>query len=147
MRRKAVGAMTCSIAKALDVVGDPWTLLVVRDALLGVDRFEDFVERLGIPRATLSARLAHLCETGVLARQDARYELTDKGHALRPVVLTLMRWGDDWVRTDAPPTALVDGRDGRVLEPVLVDRSSGIPIDELPARAIGPLVPISRTSS
>jgi DNA-binding HxlR family transcriptional regulator len=145
--------MTCSIAKALDVVGDPWTLLVVRDALLGVDRFEDFVDRLGIPRATLAARLAHLCDAGVLHRRDdpshprrARYELTDKGRALRPVVLTLMRWGDDWVRTDDPPTRLVDGRDGRLLDPVLVDRASGVPIEDLPARATGPLVPVGRTS-
>ena len=145
--------MNCSIAKALDVVGDPWTLLVVRDALLGVDRFDDFVLRLGIPRATLAARLDHLVDTGVLVRLDdperaghRRYRLTDKGRALRPVVVTLLQWGDEWVRTDDPPTTLVDERDGRAIDPVLVDRASGTPLDELPVRARGTVVPPTRTA-
>ena len=59
MRRKPLDRMDCSIAKALDIVGDPWTMLILRDALLGVRRFETFSTRLGIPRATLSARLDH----------------------------------------------------------------------------------------
>jgi DNA-binding HxlR family transcriptional regulator len=141
VRRKATGEMTCSIAKALDVVGDPWTMLVVRDLLLGVDRFDDLVDRLGIPRATLAARLAGLVDGGVVAKDDGRYRLTAKGRALRPVVVTLMQWGDEWARDDEPPTRLVDERDGRVLDPVLVDRSTGVPLDELPSRAIGPVVP------
>jgi DNA-binding HxlR family transcriptional regulator len=144
VRRKATGGMTCSIAKALDVVGDPWTMLVVRDLLLGVDRFDDLVDRLGIPRATLAARLAGLVDGGVVAKDGGRYRLTAKGRALRPVVVTLMQWGDEWARDDAPPTRLVDERDGRVLDPVLVDRSTGVPLDELPSRAIGPLVPDPR---
>ena len=144
MRRKATGGMTCSIAKALDVVGDPWTMLVVRDLLLGVDRFDDLVDRLGIPRATLSARLAGLVDGGIVDKDGGRYRLTAKGRALRPVVLTLMQWGDDWVRDDEPPIRLVDDRDGRVLDPVLVDRATGVPLDELPTRAIGSVVPVAR---
>jgi len=138
--------MTCSIAKALDVVGDPWTMLILRDALLGVTRFEQFSERLGIPRATLTARLDHLCDTDVLERrryQDrpprSEYVLTDKGRALRPVVLTLMQWGDQWVRDDSPPTSLVDADTGEFVELVLVDRSTGTPLDELDVRAVGPV--------
>ena len=69
MRRKPLDRMDCSIAKALDIVGDPWTMLILRDALLGVKRFETFSTRLGIPRATLSARLDHLCERGVLEQR------------------------------------------------------------------------------
>jgi DNA-binding HxlR family transcriptional regulator len=145
--------MTCSIAKALDVVGDPWTLLVVRDALLGVDRFDDFVRRLGVPRATLAARLDFLVGSDVLSKQDdperpghPRYRLTEKGRALRPVVVTLMRWGDEWVRTDAPPTVLVDERDGRQVDPVLVDRRSGMPLEDLPIRARGTVEPESRAA-
>jgi DNA-binding HxlR family transcriptional regulator len=144
MRRAATGHMACSIAKSLDVVGDPWTLLIVRDALLGVTRFETFSNRLGVPRTTLSARLDHLVERGVMERRRYcerpprdEYVLTEAGRALRPVVLTLMQWGDEWVRDDAPPTHLVDARDGRPIEPVLVDRSSGVPLDRLPVRAIG----------
>jgi DNA-binding HxlR family transcriptional regulator len=144
VRRKATGDMTCSIAKALDVVGDPWTMLVVRDLLLGVDRFDELVDRLGIPRATLTARLGRLADGGVVAHDAGRYRLTEKGRALRPVVVTLMQWGDAWIRDDEPPTTLVDERDRRVLDPVLVDRGSGIPLDELPARVVGPLVPDSR---
>ena len=144
MRRKHLDQMSCSIAKALDVVGDPWTLLVVRDALLGVTRFEDFSIRLGIPRATLAARLDQLCEAGVLTRSEyqerpprAEYLLTPKGRALRPVVLMLMQWGDQWVRSDEPPTTLVDADDGHTVEPVLVDQHTGRPLDELRIRAKG----------
>jgi DNA-binding HxlR family transcriptional regulator len=144
MRRKPLDRMDCSIAKALDIVGDPWTMLILRDALLGVKRFETFSTRLGIPRATLSARLDHLCERGVLEQrryQDrperVEYVLTAKGRALRPVVVTLMQWGDQWVRDDDPPTTIVDTDTGAVVDPVLVDRSSGTPLDDLRLRAQG----------
>ncbi len=146
MRRKQLDTMSCSIAKAIDVVGDPWTLLLIRDALLGVTRFEAFARRLGIPRATLTARLDHLITTGVLAAREYRsspprleYVLTDKGRALAPVVVMLMRWGDEWARDDEPPTTLVDVADGHLVDPVLVDRSSGRPLGELRVRAVGPV--------
>ncbi|TVR23156.1 MAG: transcriptional regulator [Ilumatobacter sp.] len=144
MRRTQLRDNPCSIAKALDVVGDPWTMLILRDALLGVTRFDDFATRLGIPRATLTARLDHLCETGVFAKvayqeSPARYDyaLTEKGEGLRPVVVTLLQWGDRWARDDEPPTHLVDAENGRRLDPVLVDRTSGVPLDELEVRAVG----------
>ena len=144
MRRKPLDGMTCSIARALDVVGDPWTMLILRDGLLGVTRFEDFSERLGIPRATLTSRLDGLCERRVMERRPyqerpprSEYVLTPRGLALRPVVLTLMQWGDAWARDDEPPTHLTDARTGRRLDPVLVDRASGTPLDELPVRAVG----------
>ena len=144
MRRTQLRDDPCSIARALDVVGDAWTMLILRDALLGVSRFDDFASRLGIPRATLTARLDHLCETGVFAEvayQDSpvRYDyvLTEKGAGLRPVVVTLLQWGDRWARDDDPPTHLVDDQTGRRLDPVLVDRASGTPLDELEVRAVG----------
>lgn len=146
MRRKATDEMVCSIAKALDVVGDPWTMLIVRDALLGVTRFDGFSARLGIPRATLVARLGRLCDRGVLERRRYQehppreeYVLTEMGRALRSVVVTLMQWGDVWVRTDAPPTRLIDVADGRALDPVLVDRDTGTPLADLHVRAVGPV--------
>jgi DNA-binding HxlR family transcriptional regulator len=136
--------MQCSIAKALDVVGDPWTMLILRDALLGVTRFEELFTRLGVPRATLTARLDHLCDSGVLARRPYQdrpprdeYVLTDKGRALRPVVVTLMQWGDEWVRHDDPPTHLIDEATGARIDPVLVDRTTGIPLDDVQVRAVG----------
>lgn len=146
MRRKPLDQMACSIARALDVVGDPWTMLVVRDALLGVTRFEDFSARLGIPRATLASRLEQLCDSGVLERlpyqqrpRRVEYVLTDKGRALRPVVVTLMQWGDKWVRSDSPPTTLLDADDGHAIDPVLVDRGTGIALTDLAVRAVGPV--------
>jgi DNA-binding HxlR family transcriptional regulator len=141
VRRASLAHMACSIAKTVDVVGDPWTLLIVRDLLLGVSRFEDLHRRLGTPRATLSNRLAKLVDADV-ARKDehGEYHLTPKGRALRPVIVTMMQWGDHWVREDEPPTRLVEATTGRPIRPVLVDRETGIPLDELRVRAHGPLV-------
>lgn len=101
----------CSLARALVVVGDRWTLLVLRECFLKVRRFEQFQARLGIARRVLTERLAHLVAAGVLERvayQDrpARYEyrLTDKGLDLYPVVLALVHWGDaHYAGPEGPP--------------------------------------------
>lgn len=141
MRRTSLAGHNCSIAKTVDAVGDPWTLLVVRDALVGITRFEDFQRRLGTPRATLSDRLTRLVGAGVLTKDDdGAYHLTDKGRALRPVIVTMMQWGDHWVRDDEPPTRLVEEGTGRLVRPILVDEETRIPLDELRVRAEGPLV-------
>ncbi len=137
MRRRTTADMSCSVAKASDVLGDPWTLLVVRDALLGVRRFDDWVRRLGIPRATLSARLGHLVDHGVLERDGETYLLTPKGRALQSVVIAVMQWGDRWQRDDDPPTTFVDDESGESVEPVLVDRRTSKPIDQVRLRAVG----------
>ncbi len=144
MRRKRLDHMDCSIAKALDVVGDPWTMLIIRDALLGVRRFEDFSTRLDIPRATLVDRLDSLVRAGVMMREQyqdnpprSAYKLTSKGRALRPVVLTLMQWGDEWVRDDDPPTRLIEADGGRPVKFGLADLETGRPLDELNVRAVG----------
>ncbi|HTU29512.1 MAG TPA: helix-turn-helix domain-containing protein [Solirubrobacteraceae bacterium] len=91
----------CSIARALEVVGERWTLLILREALVGAERFEEFQSALGIASNVLSSRLALLCEQGVLERlpDDSRpgrpkYVLTDKGRELAPALLVLMKWGD-----------------------------------------------------
>lgn len=89
----------CSMARALEIVGERWSLLVVRDAFFGVRRFSDFSRHLGIPRAVLTERLERLVAEGVLARvpgpgRRSEYALTDKGLALWPVVRSLTEWGD-----------------------------------------------------
>lgn len=84
----------CSLARALEVVGERWTLLIVRDALYGVRRFGHFLAHLGIPRAVLSARLQALVDAGVLAKEGHDYVLTGTGRDLWPVVHSLARWGD-----------------------------------------------------
>lgn len=111
MRRASFRDMNCSIAQSLEIVGEWWTLLVLRDAFFGVTRFEDFQERLGIARNILSTRLETLVGAGVLkrvtydeARGRADYVLTRKGRALWPVLTALREWGDEWVlgRSNAP---------------------------------------------
>ena len=90
----------CSIAKALEIVGERWTLLIVRDAAYGVRRFSDFVTHLDIPRRVLTERLKFLVEEGILEKQPAggreEYALTDKGLALFPVIRALAAWGDEY---------------------------------------------------
>jgi DNA-binding HxlR family transcriptional regulator len=105
---------TCSVARALEVVGERWTLLIMRDAFLGVRRFEDIQRDLGIARNVLAARLEHLVEHGVLERrayQDRplrhEYVLTEKGLALWPVVTSLMAWGDEFMPHPGGPPTLV----------------------------------------
>jgi DNA-binding HxlR family transcriptional regulator len=104
MRRASFEDMSCSVARSLEVIGEWWTLLIVRDAFFGVTRFEEFQARLGIARNILAKRLDTLVEHGVLARRcydEARgrhdYVLTDKGKALWPVLVTIRQWGDEWV--------------------------------------------------
>ena len=84
----------CSLARALEIVGERWTLLIVRDALYGVRRFGQFLTHLEIPRAVLSARLQALVDVGVMTKDDGGYVLTEVGRELWPVVHTLARWAD-----------------------------------------------------
>ena len=111
MRRTSFEDMNCSVAQCLEVVGEWWSLLIVRDAFLGVRRFDDFQARLGISRNILNQRLNHLVDNGVLERlpyQDnpprSEYRLTDKGRGLWHVVTAMRQWGDRWAarRTAAP---------------------------------------------
>jgi DNA-binding HxlR family transcriptional regulator len=86
----------CSIARSLEVVGERWTLLILRDACLGLTRFEEFRASLGIATNVLSVRLERLCDEGLLERRPDRYEyvLTRKGRELAPALIMLMKWGD-----------------------------------------------------
>ena len=138
MRRRSVADMNCSVAQTLEVVGDAWTLLIVRDALFGATRFDQFVESLGVSRNTLTSRLTTLVEHGVLERTKYQerpdrfeYHLTDKGRALHPVIVAMLGWGDEWAGFDEPPITLVDRESGDDLDPIYVDRNSGTPIAEI----------------
>lgn len=90
----------CSLARTLEVVGERWTLLIIRDAFYGVRRFGDFAAQLKLPRAVLTDRLRTLVREGVLTRHEespgnVEYRLTDKGIGLWPIVRALMNWGDE----------------------------------------------------
>ncbi|MDX2850296.1 winged helix-turn-helix transcriptional regulator [Streptomyces sp. PA03-3a] len=110
-RRTHLGDANCSIAQALDVVGDWWTLLIVRDAARGVDRFDDLQRELGVSRKVLAERLRLLVDADVLAREPYQerpvryaYRLTPRGRALLPVLIALQDWGDQWVLGDGTTT-------------------------------------------
>jgi DNA-binding HxlR family transcriptional regulator len=110
VRRKTFAGMNCSIARTLDVVGERWSMLIIRDAFQGLTRFDQFQARLGISRNILADRLDQLVSRGVLERRlyqehPARYDyvLTDKGRDLWPVMTTLRQWGDRWEAPDGRP--------------------------------------------
>lgn len=136
--------MECSVAQALDVIGEWWTLLIIRDCFLGVRRFDEFVERLGISRNVLTDRLDKLVAAGVLERRayDAArgrhdYVLTDKGRALWPVVTTLREWGDDWITGPGNEPIVIEHRAcGNVARTRLVCDCCGEPMQLGEVRAV-----------
>jgi DNA-binding HxlR family transcriptional regulator len=100
----------CSVARSVAVIGDRWTLMVLRDCFLGVRRFEDFERRLGISRSLVAERLRRLVAEGVLRRERYQdrpprdeYRLTEKGLALHPVIMAIVHWGDVYYSTEAGP--------------------------------------------
>lgn len=127
MRWDDIGLQVCSVARALSVVGERWTLLILRDAFLGTRRFDAFQSNLGITRHRLSERLSKLVGHGVLTRVQYcekpprfEYRLTRKGLALYPVLMTLGHWGDEWMdRGDGAPVEYFHQPCGRKMQPVL----------------------------
>jgi len=112
VRRGDLHDANCAIAQSLDVVGDAWTLLIVRDAARGLTRFDQFQQELGLSRKVLTERLRLLVDAGVLAREPYQdrpvrydYRLTRRGRALLPVLVALQDWGDTWLLGDGEPSA------------------------------------------
>jgi DNA-binding HxlR family transcriptional regulator len=144
MKRSSFAAWNCSVAQSLEVIGEWWTLLILRDAFLGVTRFESFHERLGIARNILAARLETLTDAGVFERRcydEARsrydYVLTDKGRALWPVLASILRWGDEWITgAGNEPLALVHRGCGETTHGVLVCEHCGERLDARAVKAI-----------
>ncbi|TXS95233.1 helix-turn-helix transcriptional regulator [Parahaliea maris] len=147
MRWTEIDRQTCSVARALSVVGERWTLLILRDAFLGTRRFDQFQHNLGITRHRLSERLGKLVEQGVLVKvpyQDRpvrhEYRLTRKGLALYPVLMSLARWGDEWMDADnGPPLEYTHRGCGKKTQPVLACSECGEPLrPESVTTEIGP---------
>ena len=136
MRWNDVGNQTCSIARSLAVVGDRWTLLVLREAFGSARRFEHFQRRVGASRPIVADRLGRLVEHGILERRAYQerpprfeYRLTRKGSDLQPVLLALMAWGDRWMDGGAGrPLELVHGECGCVATPRLDCDGCGEPL-------------------
>jgi DNA-binding HxlR family transcriptional regulator len=132
MRLKSFADMNCSVAKTIEVIGERWTLLVVREVFLGTRRFEDFRRRLGIARNILTDRLDGLVDAGILERRlyqerPERYEyrLTEKGRDFYPVIMAIKKWGDRWEVGPAGPPLLTRHECGEVIDPVPVCPNCG----------------------
>ena len=132
--------MHCSVAQCLEVVGEWWTMLILRDAFLGVTRFDRFQERLGISRNILNQRLNRLVDEGVLdkvaySEHPRRYDyrLTGKGRDLWPVLTAMRQWGDKYAAPDGPPVQVVHKACGQVSEAVM---SCSVCGEELGARDV-----------
>lgn len=132
----ATTVRTCSIARTLEIVGEKWALLAVREVFMGNRRFDEMVRRTGAPRDTLAARLHRLVEAGIFERRRYQerperfeYHLTAAGRDLYPVVLTLMRWGDEYLAGEDGPPVLLEHDCGERVVPRLVCDACGEVLD------------------
>jgi DNA-binding HxlR family transcriptional regulator len=130
LRRSPVAAKRCNLARSFELIGDRWTLLILRSALWGVRRFDDLQADLDIPRSVLSNRLAGLVESGIMKRRDYReegqrarveYPLTRMGEALSLPFIAMTQWGDRWLDDGRPPLTLRSKVTGQKLRVRLVD--------------------------
>ncbi len=137
MEKKDFAEMPCPVARSLGRVGEWWSILILRDALHGLTRFEQFQKSLGIAPNMLTRRLNALVEDGFLERRRYsehpprfEYVLTELGRDFRPVLIALMAFGNRHFATEGISSQLVDEVTGNAAEPVLVDRNSGKEIGE-----------------
>jgi len=144
MGRKRFDSMNCGIAQALEVLGDWWTLLIVRDAFFGARRFRDFERSLGVAKNILTARLQHLVAHGIFERVDVgrtgqrfEYRLTEKGEALLPILTALREWSDAFVfGRGHEPVIVRDRRTGRRLPRLRVTDAEGRPVTRRDLRTV-----------
>jgi DNA-binding HxlR family transcriptional regulator len=137
MQRKSFGNMPCPIARSLERVGEWWSMLILRDALHGLTRFDEFQNSLGIAPNMLTRRLNALVDAGLLERQryserPPRYEyvLTARGRDFRPILVALLAWGNKHFAPEGASVLLVNTKTGAAVDPIIVDRATGRPIRE-----------------
>jgi len=127
VRWSEIDQQDCSVAQALSVVGDRWTMLILKEALMRVRRYEDFLARTGAPRPVLADRLKSLVDDGVLEKRRYserpdrfEYRLTEKGLDLWPVLISVLRWGDKWMTgKEGPPVEIRHKTCGHAVHPEL----------------------------
>ena len=132
MKRTRLEESTCPVARSLDIIGDWWSLLIVRDALRGIKRFGEFQKSLGIAKNMLTARLKLLVDEGILRLQPAsdgsawqEYVLTDKGRALQTVLVALSQWGNEFCSRKRMRHRLVDSEQRKPLRKLLLIADDG----------------------
>jgi DNA-binding HxlR family transcriptional regulator len=136
MQRKDFGAMLCPVARTLERVGEWWSIMILRDAFQGVTRFDQFQTSLGIAPNMLTRRLDALVDAGLLARRlyskhppRHEYVLTPRGRDFWPVLISLLAYGNRHFAPEGVATEIADAATGKTIDPVLVDRASGAPLD------------------
>src|ERR1043166_9364620 len=136
MQHKSFSKMVCPIARSLERVGEWWSILIIRDALDGFTRFDEFQKSLNIAPNMLTRRLNPLVDAGLLERRryserPPRYEyiLTGMGRDFRPVLIAMTAWGNRHFAPEGPSVLLVDKKTRRTADPMLVDRKSGRPLN------------------
>jgi DNA-binding HxlR family transcriptional regulator len=130
VKRTSLESSGCPVARSLDVIGDWWSLLIIRDAFLGISRFSEFQKNIGLAKNILTVRLRSLVEHGILKTAPAsdgsayqEYVLTPKGRGLFPILVALRQWSEEF--SDAPDS----------FDTLLVDRDNGQPVRKLELRA------------
>jgi DNA-binding HxlR family transcriptional regulator len=143
VERKSFAGMHCSVAQCLEVVGEWWSMLIIRDAFLGVTRFDDFQQRLGIARNILNQRLTRLVEEGVLDKvaysdHPPRYDyrLTAKGRDLWPIITAMRQWGDQHAAPDGPPLKVVHKKCGKLSQAIMTCSACGERLTGRDVRAV-----------
>jgi DNA-binding HxlR family transcriptional regulator len=132
MQHKSFGTLQCPIARSLERVGEWWSILILRDAFQGLTRFDEFQKSLDIAPNMLTRRLKALVEAGLLERRRYserpprdEYLLTERGRDFRPVLWSLLAWGNKHFAPEGASVLLVDSKTGAPADPILVDRASG----------------------
>ena len=136
MHRKSFGTMACPIARSLERVGEWWSILILRDAFYGLTRFDEFRKNLGVAPNMLTRRLNALVEAGMLERRRYQdhpprdeYVLTARGRDFHPVLLALLAWGNRQFAPEGVSVQLQNTRTGALVDPIVVDRATGQPIE------------------
>lgn len=136
MKRTRFDQHECPIARTADLLGDWWTPLVMRELLLGRRRFNDIQERLEVNRSVLTQRLNRLTDEGIVERRRYNehpprdeYELTDKGRALWDVLSVMWNYGQTWLFDEPAPIEMYDKTTGTAIQPAVIDRNTGQPLD------------------
>lgn len=149
MRWTELDTEKCPVARAMSVIGDRWTVLILRDCLRGVTRFDEFHARLGCSRAIVAERLAHLVERSVLVREPYElhpprhdYRLTDMGRGLAPVLMTMSNWAETWMpKAGGHRVKRIHTACGHAFRPALHCSECGDPIHAGEVEHVDPVKP------
>ena len=142
MKHKSFSDMNCSLAQTLEIIGERWSLLILRDAFFGITRFDQFQKDLGIARNILTTRLNHLVASGLMTRekdQDSHivYLLTEKGLELHPVLLAMTQWGDKHIpHINGVRMDFVERTTGKSIQRLAVKSATGKPLTPREVKAV-----------